>query len=169
MNQPASFWKTQLGLKPHPEGGFFKEVYVSKEVLEMDNLPERYTGDRNTASCIYFMLEADSFSAFHRIESDELWHFHTGDALTIYLLDPLTKAASTLHLGPRPDMGQSLTVAIPHDTWFASRVDAGGTYSLVSCTVAPAFSYDDFYLAERDMLLTVFPQHAQLITQLTRG
>lgn len=169
MQHDPAYWKAHLGLEPHPEGGFYRQIYRSEEVLDMDSLPDRYPGDRNLATCIYFLLEQDSFSAFHRLESDELWHYHAGDPLTVYLLDPRTKGLSTLHLGPQPDLGHSLTVVIPHDTWFAARVDNDGVYSLVSCTVAPGYTEEDFFLAERDLLQTVFPEHAALIASLTRG
>lgn len=175
MTPPAAYWIEKLGLRPHPEGGFFREVFASTDVFEMDNLPDRYPGDRRALSCIYFLLEVGSFSAFHRIESDELWHFHAGDPLTLFLLNPTTpegesaNALTISHMGPYVDQGQQFTAAIPHGNWFAARVDPGGSYSLVSCTVAPGFDYEDFYLAERDLLLTVFPEHASIIHQLTRG
>lgn len=171
MNQPASYWIEKLRLEKHPEGGYFREVFRSTDVLEMDSLPERFPGDRYTLTCIYFLLEKNSFSAFHRLESDELWHYHAGDPLTIYLLNPHKEgpeALTTLHLGPHVDQDQALTIAIPHGNWFAARVDQGGSYSMVSCSVAPGFDYDDFYLAERDLLLTVFPEHEDIIVQLTR-
>ena len=72
-------------LQPHPEGGYFKETYRSTEKIPLQGLPVRFDGDRSFSTAIYFLLPAGHFSAFHRIKSDELWHFYTGDPLHIYV------------------------------------------------------------------------------------
>ena len=162
------FWIKYLQLKPHPEGGFYREVYRSEEKISTTALGERFQKDHSFATSIYFLLPGNSFSAFHRLKSDEIWHFYTGHALTLFLLFPdgtLRQEA----LGPEPDKGQQFQVVIPHGVWFAARVNQKQSYALVGCTVAPGFEFEDFELAKRDFLLKKFPQHKTLISDLTRS
>ena len=79
----AKDWIKKLELQPHPEGGYFKEVYRSDELASKEALPDSFGGDRNFSTAIYFLLEAHDFSAFHRIKSDEIWHFYSGTSLRI--------------------------------------------------------------------------------------
>jgi predicted cupin superfamily sugar epimerase len=81
-------WITQLNLLPHPEGGWYRETYRAAESIPAAALPARFRGPRAFGTSIYFLLPATSFSAFHRIHSDELWHFHAGDPLELHLLHP---------------------------------------------------------------------------------
>src|SRR5687767_7071699 len=83
----ASFWIQSLGLLPHPEGGFFKENYRSGETVSASALPHRFKGDHSIATAIYFLLRSEDRSLFHRIQSDEIWHFYAGTSLSIYVLD----------------------------------------------------------------------------------
>lgn len=73
------------GLLPHPEGGFYKENYVAAELIPQAALPSHFTGDRSFSTAIYFLLTEGNFSAFHRIKSDECWHFYEGDSLLVHL------------------------------------------------------------------------------------
>ena len=84
--QPADYWITHLQLKPHPEGGYYKETYRATEEIPLEGLPTDFSGPRNISTAIYFLLGANDKSLFHRIKSDELWHFHAGDTLNIYVL-----------------------------------------------------------------------------------
>ena len=114
-----------------------------------------------------FFLEAGGFSAFHRIASDELWHFYDGYSLAIYEIKP--DGSLTKHLlGKDIENGASLQVLIPAGSWFASRVEVTDGFTLCGCTVAPGFDFEDFELADRDQLITEYPQHEALITSLTR-
>ena len=83
----AEYWVSHLNLQPHPEGGFYKETYRSKESIPENGLSGEFKGSRNFSTAIYFLLRSKDRSLFHRIRSDELWHFHDGSSLTIYILE----------------------------------------------------------------------------------
>src|SRR5688572_10263722 len=85
--QTADYWIHHLNLAPHPEGGFYRETYRSKENIQLCGLPSRFPSPRSFSTAIYFLLRSQDKSLFHRIKSDELWHFHAGSALNIYLLE----------------------------------------------------------------------------------
>lgn len=160
----ADFWIEQLGLEPHPEGGYYRQTYQSGEMT--GGLPERYAGPRAFSTAIYFLLEHPHFSAFHRIASDELWHFYAGSALKVWMISP-QGTLSTLELGPDPSQGQSFQGVVPAGYWFASALETPGGYALVGCTVAPGFDFADFELARREELAAIYPQHRSLIERLS--
>lgn len=163
----AAYWVDKFHMQPHPEGGYFAETYRAAEQVPHAALPERFGGSRSFSTAIYFMLEANQFSALHRIQADELWHFYAGDPLEVFVIDPATGALEIIRLGPDPDAGEVFQAVVPAGTWFGSRPVAGAAYSLVGCTVSPGFDFADFELAERAALLADFPQHEERITQLT--
>ncbi|GAB4423536.1 MAG: cupin domain-containing protein [Bacteroidia bacterium] len=161
-------WIQHLDLLPHPEGGYYQEVYRAAETIPAHVLPPRYGGDRPFATGIYFLLTGDTFSAFHRIDSDETWHYYTGTApLHIYAILPDGRLHTWL-LGIRPDRGESPQVVVPQGCWFAAQVAAPAGYVLAGCTVAPGFDFAGFELAQRDALIAAYPQHRAQITALTR-
>lgn len=162
----AGFWIEKLNLTRHPEGGYFGEAYRSDENVEERFLPDRYLGARNFATAIYFLLNGHEFSSFHRLLSDETWHFYEGATLQLFVLNEDGTLSKKL-LGRNPDEGESLQITIGRNQWFAARVSDPAGYALVGCTVAPGFHFDDFELAERDKLLAQYPQHGQLIKELT--
>ena len=166
MTATAQSYIESLQMQPHPEGGFFRESYRSEQTMEVP-APGGGTQQRNVCTAIYFLLEAGNFSAFHRIKSDEIWHFYAGQALEVLELLPSGELRCT-RLGPDILRGELPQYVVPANTWFASRVADGGTFSLVGCTVAPGFDFADFQLARRQELLEIFPQHRQIITELTR-
>ena len=166
MTATAQSYIESLQMQPHPEGGFFRESYRSEQTMEVP-APGGGTQQRNVCTAIYFLLEAGNFSAFHRIKSDEIWHFYAGQALEVLELLPDGELCCT-RLGPDILRGELPQYVVPANTWFASRVVDGGTFSLVGCTVAPGFDFADFQLARRQELLEIFPQHRQIITELTR-
>ncbi|TAD91801.1 MAG: cupin domain-containing protein [Bacteroidetes bacterium] len=151
------------GLLPHPEGGFYKETYRSPTGM----LPAGFPSHRPYATAIYFLLTAQHFSAFHRIASDEVWHFYEGDGLHVHMIAP-NGDYSLLQLGPDAAAGQVYQAVVPAGYWFASGVAVGGHYAFVGCTVAPGFCFEDFELANRQQLIESYPQHAALIGQFTR-
>ncbi|MBK9440781.1 MAG: cupin domain-containing protein [Comamonadaceae bacterium] len=166
MTVSAQTYIETLCLQIHPEGGFFRETYRSDgrmTVAGTANDPVQ----RNICTCIYFLMEKGNFSAFHQLKSDEMWHFYAGQALEVLELKASGELLCT-RLGPDILNGDLHQYVVPANTWFASRVAAGGDFSLVGCTVAPGFDFADFKLADRSDLLARFPQHAPAIVALTR-
>lgn len=161
------FWKQHLRLNSHIEGGWYSEVYRSALSFSQSQLPALFGGDRSACTHIYFLLEKHQFSAFHRIRSDELWHFYSGDPLIVYEIDEYGAMEKHL-LGNNPQAGQSPFCVIQAGRWFASKVVAGGEYSLVGCTVAPGFDFADFEMGKKEELVAAFPQHAAIIDALSR-
>lgn len=157
----------QYDLKPHPEGGWYKQTYKSKELISSAALPDRFDGDRTFSTAIYFLLERGNFSAFHKIKSDECWHFYAGDPLHVYVIDE-KGSLQTIILGNDPGKGQTFQCVVPANCWFASRPAAISEYCFVGCTVAPGFEFDDFELANENELSAMYPQYTELIGQLTR-
>jgi len=162
----ANYWISYLQLLKHPEGGYYKEVYRSKELINQNHLPNRFNGDRCFCTSIYFLLQKNDFSAFHRIKSDETWHFYQGTSLTLYMIDESGVLASFI-LGDNPENNESLQITIPQNTWFAAHVNDKSSYTLTGCTVAPGFDFADFELGKRKELLNLFPQHKEVITLLS--
>jgi predicted cupin superfamily sugar epimerase len=165
MHPEAKKYSTLLQLHPHPEGGAYRETYRSALTLKADALPPGFNGDRQVSTMIYFLLSHGEFSAFHRIRSDEAWHFYAGSTLTIYEIT-VSGELHTHRLGSDLANGESFQHLIAAGSWFASRCEVPGSFTLVGCTVSPGFDFRDFEMASRDMLLHEFPQHASLISEL---
>lgn len=166
MEQKAPYWINALQLTRHVEGGWFKETYRSPETIRPGGSSLFLSSARAISTSIYFLLQKGEYSAFHRIRSDEQWHFYTGDPLTIYEILP----EGTLrehHLGNDPGKGCVFQTTITAGNWFASKVAEGGDFSLVGCTVAPGFDFTDFELGERSALVRAFPAFRSLIEELT--
>ena len=163
----ADYWIKKLQLTPHVEGGAFREIYRSSLSVPGQSLPVLFQGDRNICTSIYFLLQKGQFSAFHRIASDELWHFYAGDPLLIHEISHAGLLV-THRLGSDPEAGEVFQTVIKAGSWFASVPEMPGEYALVGCTVAPGFDFADFELAGRDALSEHYPQHAALIRTLTR-
>lgn len=161
----AAYWIEKLQLESHVEGGAFKEIYRSPLILK--NLPNNFKGDRNAYTAIYFLLKSGDFSAFHRIASDEGWHFYAGTSLTVYEIEENGNLI-THKLGSDFDNGESFQTTIKAGSWFGSRCEDENGYALVGCTVAPGFDFEDFELATYESLSTQYPQHKALIKELTR-
>jgi predicted cupin superfamily sugar epimerase len=164
----AEYWIKHLKLSSHPEGGYYRETHKADLTIRQAALPAGFHGDRPASTAIYFLLAETNFSAFHRLASDELWHFYAGDCLVVYVIDPEGKL-SELYLGHRPEDGESFQVLVKAGCWFGSRLKHGGGFALVGCTVAPGFEFADFELAKRSELSAAYPQHKGLIKELTRG
>jgi len=156
-----------LKLKPHPEGGSYREVYRSAGIISGVALGNSFSGDRNYSTSIYFLLTSGSFSAFYRIKQDEVWHFYLGTALHVHAIDRNGKL-TTHTLGNDIAAGENPQVIIPSGCWFASGVIKPDSFSLVGCTVAPGFDFDDFELARRNELTRTYPQYTEIIKAFTR-
>ncbi|MEO0507882.1 MAG: cupin domain-containing protein [Bacteroidota bacterium] len=158
----------KFDLKPHPEGGYFKETYRSPGVITQTGLPENYKGSRNHSTCIYFLLTSDMFSAFHRIKQDEIWHFYAGSPLKLHIISEEGEYSKHT-IGDNFSDGQVPQFVVPGGDWFAANTIASDGYSFVGCTVAPGFDFADFELPERKELISKFPKHAEIISKLTRA
>jgi uncharacterized protein len=154
-------------LEPHPEGGFYRQSYVSDLSIPNEVLGGRFRGARAASTAIYFLLPQSTFSAFHRIKSDELWHHYSGGSLLIHVLYPDGRYTQ-LRLGSNCTQGESFQQVVPAGTWFASEPVVGAAYCLVGCTVSPGFDFQDFELADREQLAIEYPQQHELINRLTR-
>lgn len=155
----------KLKLSPHPEGGYFREVYRSDEHIVKSALPKRFPDTRAFSTAIYYLLEQGDFSAFHRIKSDEIWHFYAGGALDIHLIHPDGEYAC-LHLGHTD--GSFPMQVVPYGCWFAAAPAKDTEYTLVGCVVSPGFDFADFEMADRETMTNQFPQHSQIIREFTR-
>ena len=162
----AAYWIRSLQLMPHPEGGFYREVYRCSETLSRKALPARYAGARACSTSIYFLLRGRDVSRFHRLASDEIWHFYAGSSLTLHIIDPKGAYQSVL-LGVDGRRRQQPQLVIKRHHWFAAIVDNPREYTLMGCTVAPGFDFADFELADRDTLVRRCPGKAALIQRLT--
>jgi uncharacterized protein len=142
---------THLQLQPHPEGGHYRETYRAEELVDTPR------GPRAASTAILFLLAAGQCSRWHRIASDEAWHYHGGAALVIYELCPQGQTRRT-HLGLNLARGEQPQHVVPAGSWFAAEPLDGDTWSLVSCTVAPGFDFADFQLATPQQLEPLAPR-----------
>jgi len=157
----------KLNLVAHPEGGYFKETYRSTGIIDTEQLPKNYDGQRNFSTSIYFLLKSNDFSAFHKINQDETWHFYEGSTVTIHQISTLG-IYSKITLGSDILNKQLPQYTVPGNYWFAATVDLKDSYCLVGCTVAPGFDFNDFKLANKEELQKQFPNHKDIIKALTR-
>lgn len=164
----ANDYIQHLHLLPHPEGGWYSEGYRSHEHIPQAALPQRFGGERAFSTAIYFLLEQGNFSAFHRIQSDEVWHFYAGDAIEVVEIHPDSSLHTTI-VGNKVWQGEVPQYVVAAGVWFASRVQEGGRFALVGCTVAPGFDFADFELASRESLVSEYPEYATIIRELTRA
>ncbi|KUG24888.1 hypothetical protein ASZ90_005290 [hydrocarbon metagenome] len=164
---PASTLVEKLDLQPHPEGGYFKEVYRSNELIKTEGLPERYTSERCFGTSIYYLLVGEQFSAFHKLQSDETWHFYFGSSIILHLISKQGEY-SKIVLGQNLSEDEVFQFTIPKETWFAAEVKDKTTYSLVGCTVSPGFDFADFEMGDQKTLLDKFQQHQNLIKRFTK-
>lgn len=155
-----------LQLKPHPEGGYFREVYRSKGFINKTSLPSEFSGKRSYSTAIYFLLTSDSFSAFHRINQDEIWHFYKGSPIKLHVISDQGDYSSVI-IGNNLEKQETLQYIVPAKYWFAAEVINKNDFSLVGCTVSPGFDFNDFELPKREQLIALFPQHKNIITKLT--
>ena len=163
----ANYWIEKLALRPHPEGGFFKETYQSSEKIAKEALPNRFSTDHLFSTAIFFLLNNDDFSAFHRIKQDELWHFYDGSSITIHIIDQ-NASYSVQKLGINLDIGERPQLSVKAGCFFAVELNNKTSYSLTGCTVAPGFDFADFEMPTRDKLIALLPTHKNLIENFTR-
>jgi uncharacterized protein len=130
-----------LGLAPHPEGGWYRELFRSDErVTRQDGTP------RDALTTIYFLLAAGTHSRWHRVEADEVWHHYEGATLELLCVDPALESLRAVALGPVDGGGRRPVHTVPSGWWQAARTT--GEYTLVGCTVGPGFDFADFALLD---------------------
>jgi hypothetical protein len=157
--ESREFWMEKLGLEPHPEGGYFRYVFGS------DIYRKTASGaERKNYSGIYFMVTHDSPSHFHQMISDEIWYYHSGDPLTMHVIDE-TGAYRTVRLGPHVEHGEVLSVVMRGGWIFGASVDSGD-YTLVSCAVVPGFDDADYRILTQSQLLGKYPQYRDIILKM---
>lgn len=152
-----------LELQPHPEGGFYREMYRSGIRVSDSSL----VANKSAHTSIYYLLSGQDFSAWHRIKSDETWYFHLGCDLNIYYIDQ-NKIVRNMRIGMHTKIFQA---TIPANTWFAAKPLNEDAYCLVSCAVAPGFEFEDFEIGNRAALVKEFgltAENTQMIEALTR-
>lgn len=157
----------QFKLEPHPEGGYFRETYRSSGVIKEEHLSSQFNGSRHFSTCIYFLLTSNSFSAFHKINQDEIWHFYKGSSLSLHVLSP-EGHHTVITIGSDIEKGEIPQYVVPAGHYFAAEVNKESSFAFVGCTVSPGFDFRDFDLPKRSLLLQKFPQHSNIITTLTR-
>ena len=152
----------RFDLQPHPEGGFFRETYRSADSVRR----ARSDDPRSASTAIYYLLCDGAHSAWHRIQSDEVWHFYAGDPLNVYVLE--ADGSLTVHrLGNALEhAGCVFQAVVAAGRWFAAQCDDAASVALVGCTVAPGFEFSEFEIASVDALLPDYPQHRDLIVKL---
>jgi predicted cupin superfamily sugar epimerase len=154
-----------LQLQPHPkEGGYFRETYRSAD--SFTDLPSRYRGKRSASTAIYYLLTPESFSAMHRLASDEVFHFYLGSPVEMLNLFP-DGHGTVVSLGSDLTAGQSPQIMVPAGVWQGSRLASGGQFALMGTTVAPGFDFADYESGQREKLIEQYPQFAKMIRELT--
>lgn len=162
----ASYYVKHLQLQPHPEGGFFKETYRA-ESISVDALPKRFSGEKSFSTAIFYLLQQGDRSVFHRIKSDECWHFYAGETLLIHVIEK-NGNYNCIKLGADLAVGETFQFVVPATAWFAAEPAAESSFSLAGCTVSPGFDFADFEIADKANLLSSFPQHNTVINRLSR-
>lgn len=153
----------QLDLQPHPEGGFYRETYrCSERVMRAEGI------ERSASTAIYYLLCDGAYSTWHRIRSDELWHFHAGSSLDVHVLGP-QGGLTTHRLGNALERADAaFQVVVPAGCWFAAACAERDGFALVGCTVSPGFEFADFELADVGTITAAYPAHAAVIARFAR-
>jgi len=160
-NKAASYWIKHLNLQPHPEGGYYKEVFRSQQQVFRPGANDA----KQACTSIYYLLEGTDYSGFHRIESDEIWYFHKGVPLHIHVINE-HGVHTALELSDAAT--GNLSIAIKAGLWFAAGIPSRKDFTLSSCAVAPGFEFSEFEMAKKDELIALYPQHAVLLDRFCR-
>ena len=157
-----------LRLQPLPlEGGYYRETYRSADTLPAAALPPHYGRDKSAGTAIYYLLTPDTFSALHRLPTDEVFHFYLGGPVRMLQLFP-DNTGREIILGPDIRAGQQLQAVVPRGVWQGSRLEPGAAFALLGTTMAPGFDFADFEAGDPAALAARYPGHAGLIRRLTR-
>lgn len=151
----------KLKLTRYPEGGFYRETYRSEKIITLDNGKVR-----NTGTAVYYLLEDTDKSHFHKVSSDELWFFHQGEPLELFMIINDGNIKIKI-LGNRLDLDEEPQVIITANVWFAARLKNEKGFALVSCIVAPGFDFNDYELGNKNELIKLFPNIKTEIEKLS--
>ncbi|MBW6411624.1 cupin domain-containing protein [Clostridium weizhouense] len=162
----SDYFIEKLNMISHPEGGFYKQSFISEDNILARGLNVESEESKNLWTSIYFLLKDGEVSNFHRLKSDEMWYYHSGSSLTIYMITPEGKLI-TEELGLNIEKGEKPQILVPKGYIFGSAMNNEG-YALVGCMVSPGFEFKDFELFERNYLLDKYPNHKEVILKLTR-
>jgi predicted cupin superfamily sugar epimerase len=172
MHRNARLLIENLRLRPHPEGGWYRETYRSERTIPGTALPAGYAGSRSLGTAILYLLADGAVSGLHRLRGDELWLHHAGGGLDLHLFRPPASPSRSgryerRRLGPAGADGTAFQVVVPGGCWFgATLVDPDG-FAVVGCTMAPGFDPADFELPSGTELGSVFPEHTELLARLS--
>ncbi len=156
----SQFYISHLGLEPHPEGGYYKQIFASDVMIDTEQ-----SNQRKMYTSIYFLLRSGEISHLHRLKSDELWYYHGGSSLTVHIINE-SGEYKEMELGLNLDKGEVPQVLVPKNSIFGSSVKEENTFSLVGCMVAPGFEFEDFELFFQEELINEYPQHEGVIRRL---
>jgi predicted cupin superfamily sugar epimerase len=163
VNSEAANIIERLALKPHPEGGYYREVYRAPSYVR--TLDGRDL-ERSAGTAVYFLLADDDFSAFNQVQgSDEVWHLYAGGPLELHVIEGSGHTVQLLSTDL--EQGEPLAV-VPAGAWQAARLVPEARWALLGCTVAPGFDFADFELPPAAELLASHPEHSAIIGALTR-
>ncbi|MGI9543216.1 MAG: cupin domain-containing protein [Cyclobacteriaceae bacterium] len=166
LSRDAKYWIDRFQLETHPEGGYYRQIYKSNQIIPSSALSDEYNGERPSATSIYFLLPSGKVSHLHRLASDEVWYHHYGATLTIHTIDQ-SGDYEPISLGPETTNGGTFQALVSGGTIFGATVEEKDTYALVSCMVSPGFTFQDFELLDSTDLLRQYPQHEAIIKRLT--
>lgn len=164
MNPKSKFYIQKLELQKHPEGGYYREIYRSAEMFTTEYPGRRKK--RNYSTSIYFLLDGKQVSKFHKLRSDELWHFYDGSSVLIHIIDE-DSSYKKMSVGKNLSSGDVYQTVIKKNCWFAAEVIDKKSFALVGCTVSPGFDFSDFEFGDRETLINKYPDLKNLILQFT--
>jgi predicted cupin superfamily sugar epimerase len=157
----------KLKLEPlQREGGYFYQTYRSRQILKKEYFKNDYPHDKSIKTAIYYLLTANTKSRLHRLKTDEIYHFYSGNPVLMLLIYPDDKLEKII-LGNRIDRGEIPQFTVPANTWQGSVLLNGGIYALMGTTMAPGFDFSDYEEPDKTKLLKKFPMEKELITKLT--
>ena len=158
----------KLDLRPLPEeGGYFRETYKDEVSVPAKQVEIESTSARHLSTAIYYLVTPDSFSALHRVKSDEIFHFYAGDSVEMIQIDEAGRL-SQFSIGADFMNAEQPQVVVQKNHWQGMKLKEGGRWALMGTTVAPGFEYEDFEIGERAQLIEQFSHLKEQITNYTR-
>lgn len=149
---------SKLGLVPLPgEGGYFKETFKSPFSISGSSVPPGYSGKRSLSTCIYYLICPESFSAMHKLPTEEIWHFYLGDPAEQLQLLPNGESRKII-LGNNILNGEELQVIVPANAWQAAKLVDGGKFALFGTSMSPGFEFSDYVAGEMEQLSKTYPK-----------